>query len=296
MAQQAERREDLAGSARLVLSQGAALLRPEEAVFAAMLAGWRAQQRSRLLADLTVTWRERIVRRFASFSGEMPWRWMASDIEAWTSELLSGDGHAHATIRSYQGALASFCGYLTDARYGWAEECQARFGTHPVQVCHEWNTAVHASEYEGRPARRPFTRGELQAFFDFADERVGQVRERGRKGWLAAFRDATLFKVTYGWGLRRREAAMLDTADFSTNPAAPELGRCGQGHRGGGRWQPSCHGLPMRSQSIWSRCARVTACRPIRRCGSLSGASGSRCGRWTSDSPPTGTQPGCRGS
>ena len=48
-----------------------------------------------------------------------------------------------------------------------------------------------------------------------------------RKGWLAAFRDATLFKVIYGWGLRRREAAMLDMADFAPNPAAPELGRLG---------------------------------------------------------------------
>jgi len=48
-----------------------------------------------------------------------------------------------------------------------------------------------------------------------------------RKGWLAPFRDATLFKVIYAWGLRRREAAMLDICDFSTNPAAPELGRLG---------------------------------------------------------------------
>jgi len=53
------------------------------------------------------------------------------------------------------------------------------------------------------------------------------VRAAGRKGWLAAFRDATLFKVTYAWGLRRREAAMLDVTDFTTNPAAPELGRFG---------------------------------------------------------------------
>jgi integrase/recombinase XerC len=227
MAEQAERRQELPGSARLVLVQGAALLRPEQAVFDAMLAGWRAQQRSRLLAELTVTWRERIVRRFAALSGEMPWRWAACDVEDWTAELLSGTGHAHATIRSYQGALACFLGYLTDARYGWAAECEARFGTHPVQVCHEWNTAVHAADYEGRPGRRPFTRCELQAFFDFADERVAAVRQRGRKGWLAAFRDATLFKVTYAWGLRRREAAMLDTADYSTNPAAPELGRFG---------------------------------------------------------------------
>jgi site-specific recombinase XerD len=116
---------------------------------------------------------------------------------------------------------------LVDVRYGWTAECEVRFGTHPVQVCHEWNTAVHTADYEGRPARRPFTRVELQTLFDYADARVGVVREGGRKGWLAAFRDATLFKVTYAWGLRRREAAMLDTVDFTTNPAAPELGRFG---------------------------------------------------------------------
>ena len=39
-----------------------------------------------------------------------------------------------------------------------------------------------------------------------------------RKGWLAAFRDAAVFKVIYGWGLRRREAAMLDVADFGAEP------------------------------------------------------------------------------
>jgi hypothetical protein len=27
------------------------------------------------------------------------------------------------------------------------------------------------------------------------------TRGRGRKGWLPAFRDATLFKVAYGYGL-----------------------------------------------------------------------------------------------
>jgi hypothetical protein len=49
----------------------------------------------------------------------------------------------------------------------------------------------------------------------------------GRKGWLAAFRDAALFKTVYGWGLRRREAVMLDVCDFTVNPAAPELGAFG---------------------------------------------------------------------
>ena len=224
MAEQARQHGQLAGSARLVLVQGPALLHPERTVFDAMLAGWQAQQRSRLLADTTVLWRERIVRRFAEFANAFPWSWTASDVEDWTSSLLSRNGHAHATIRSYQGAVACFLDYVVDARYGWAAECEARFGTHPVQICHEWNTAVHVADYEGRPGRRPFTRAELQAFFDYADDRVGAARAAGRKGWLAAFRDATLFKVTYAWGLRRRESAMLDVADFTHQSGGSAVG------------------------------------------------------------------------
>jgi hypothetical protein len=110
MAQLAEQRVGLAGSARLVLVRGASLLHPGPAVFEAMLAGWRAQQCSRLLAAATVEWRERIVRRFAAFTDELPWRWTAGDVEEWTSELLSGAGHAHSTIRAYQGAVSCFCG------------------------------------------------------------------------------------------------------------------------------------------------------------------------------------------
>jgi len=87
--------------------------------------------------------------------------------------------------------------------------------------------AVHVAEYEGRPERRPLTRVELQALLDTADAMVDEAARSPRKGWLGAFRDATLLKVIYGWGLRRREAAMLDVCDFTANPAAPELGRLG---------------------------------------------------------------------
>jgi integrase/recombinase XerC len=71
------------------------------------------------------------------------------------------------------------------------------------------------------------TREELQAFFDHCDARVAAVSAAGRKGWLAAYRDAVAFKVIYAWGLRRREAAMLETVDWSANPAAGEFGRYG---------------------------------------------------------------------
>jgi site-specific recombinase XerD len=116
-----------------------------------------------------------------------------------------------------------------------------------VQVFHERNTAVHVSEHEGRPDRRPLTRDELQAFFDAADDHVDRASRSRRKGWLASFRDATLFKVIYGWGLRRREAAMLDVADFAPNPAAPELGSLGACHV---RFGKAMRGSPPRRRAV----------------------------------------------
>lgn len=214
------------GSAEALLAGGVSLLSPEETVFEAMLEGWAVQQRSRLLVTTTIKQRIFAVRRFHRFAGEYPWRWTPSDVEEWTSELIGG-GVAHSSVRYYQMAVSLFCGYVTDPRYRWAEVCEQHFGSHPVQVFHEWNTVVHRGEYEGRPGNRPFTRDELQAFFDYCDQRVGQVADHGRKGWLAAYRDATLFKVIYAWGLRRREAAMLETVDWSGNAAAPQFGRYG---------------------------------------------------------------------
>src|SRR4051794_6146752 len=74
-----------------------------------------------------------------------------------------------------------------------------------------------------RLAPPTFTRIELQKFFDHADDQVDNAARSGRKGALAAYRDATLFKVIYGWGLRRTETAQLDIADWHRNPHAPEL-------------------------------------------------------------------------
>ena len=194
------------GSAEQLLASGVALLAPEETVLEAMLAGWTTQQRSRMLAGHTIEQRQLLVRRFARFTGDYPWRWTAGEVEDWTAQLV-GAGLTHSTVRNYQTAVALFCSYVSDPRYRWVEVCEQHFGAHPVQVFHEWNTVVHRSEYEGRPGNRPLTREELQAFFDHCDARVAAVSAAGRKGWLAAYRDAVAFKVIYAWGLRRREAA-----------------------------------------------------------------------------------------
>lgn len=120
-----------------------------------------------------------------------------------------------------------FCDFVTDPAYGWAGACQERFGTHPVQVVHDWNTATHVADAEGDPRKRAFTREELQAFFDHADAAVDQALDRSRKGWLPAFRDAVLFKTAYGYGLRRNETRMLDVVDFGRNPRGAEFGEHG---------------------------------------------------------------------
>jgi integrase/recombinase XerC len=130
-----QQRVELPGAAHLALTPGVRLLHPEEQVFAAMLAGWEAQQRSRMLAQVTVEQRLATVRRFAAFTGGYPWRWAPADVEEWTSWLRSGARpRAHSTVRGYQNAVALFCDYLIDPRYGWADECETRFGTHPGQV------------------------------------------------------------------------------------------------------------------------------------------------------------------
>jgi integrase/recombinase XerC len=216
------------GAAELVLlTHGVALLHPEEQVLAAMLQGWSNQQLARRLGAATVASRGRQVRAFAAHAQAYPWLWTAQLLDDWMTDLRAVRGLRASSLRGYQIAVRLFCAYLTDPAYGWADECERRFGTHPVQVVHDWNTAVHVQDAESDPSRRAFTRDELQTFFDHADDQVERIRTAGRKGWLAAFRDATLFKVAYAFGLRRNETSMLDVADFGPNPRAVEFGGYG---------------------------------------------------------------------
>ncbi len=150
-------------------------------------------------------------------------------MDEWSATLTTERRLSPATIRGYQGGLRLFTEYLVDGRYGWAAACEGAFGpgAHPVPICHEWNTIAHLSHYEGDPEARPFTRGELQMFFDYADEQVERAAGSGRKGALAAYRDATVYKVLYGWGLRRTECSKLDAVDFGRNPRAMRFGAFG---------------------------------------------------------------------
>jgi hypothetical protein len=188
---------ELPGCARLELAEGVVPLNPREAVFEGMLAGWARQQRSRFLREeATIGPRAALVRRLAGFAGQYPWEWEPAEAEAFISHLRSGARPvAVSTARGYETALRLFCEYVTDPRYEWAEVCERRFGRRPVQVFHEWNSVAHVTEYGGAAGRRPLTYDKVQALFHAADGRVEQIRARGRKGALAALRDAAVLKT-----------------------------------------------------------------------------------------------------
>jgi site-specific recombinase XerD len=71
----------------------------------------------------------------------------------------------------------------------------------------------------------------------------------GRKGALAAFRDATFFKACYAWGLRRREAVRLDLCDLHPSAAAPQFGTFAALHV---RWGKASRGSPPKRRTVLS--------------------------------------------
>jgi hypothetical protein len=169
------RQVDLAGAAHLELVSGVVQLRPQDAMVEAMFRGWRAQQTARGLREETITSRENLVRRFMEFVNDYPWQWAPTHIDEWSLWLTSEKHLAPSTIRGYQCGLRLFSEFLIDGRYGWAVACEEAFGTHPVAICHEWNTIAHLNDYEGRPEARPFTREEMQRLLDYADDQVARA-------------------------------------------------------------------------------------------------------------------------
>ena len=278
-----------------MLADGVAHLDPSSAVFEAMLEGWATQQRARFLKDNTIGPRLELVRRFAAFSNQYPWQWERAEAEA----FITRSPVAVSTARNYQNTLRLFCDYAADARYGWPARCLEQFGSVPRQILDEWNTVAHVTEFEGQPHRRPLTYDEVQALFDAADGRVEQIRSRGRKGALAAQRDAALLKTVYAFGLRRREAWGLDLADLRRNPQVPQFAGYGAVFV---RWGKSSNGSPPKRRTVltvpemdWAVPVLqqwVEEVRPTVLPGEPSGAVGDRAVR---PAVPAGDQRGVRG-
>jgi integrase/recombinase XerC len=146
------RKFEVAGAAHRVVAAGVPLLRPDAQVFEAMLEGWRQQQLSRSLAFSMVDALLDLLRRFQVHNGDYPWRWTPQHLEEWSTDLRAVRGLAQSTVRAYQLAIRAFLTYACDPLYGWDLECERWFGTHPVQIATEANSAAHVVDVEGRPS------------------------------------------------------------------------------------------------------------------------------------------------
>ena len=215
------------GVGRVSLVQSLPVLRPDEQVLQMMLDGWRNQQLSRNLQFATIEQRLRCVQRFIDHVNEDPWHWTPAMVEEFSADLRAVRHVAHSTLRGYHGALRAFTSYSSNPDYGWDRVCERYFGTHPAQVFFEWNTAAHVQAYDGRPAKRPYTREELDALFEQrrpggrADRRVGpqglagRLPRRGHDESRLRIRPAV------------QRAPHLQTVDFARNPHAREFGKFG---------------------------------------------------------------------
>lgn len=215
------------GAGRVHVVQSLPVLRPDEQVLAMMLDGWRNQQLSRNLQFATIEQRLRCVQRFLDHVNEDPWNWTPAMVEEFSADLRTVKHVGHSTMRGYHCSLRAFTSYISNPDYGWDSVCEQYFGTHPAQVFFDWNTAPHVQEYDGRPTKRPYTREEINTIFDYADDEVERIGKSGRKGWQAAYRDAVMMKIAYGYGLRFNELRHLQTVDFARNPHAREFGAFG---------------------------------------------------------------------
>ena len=94
-----------------VFGPGVRPLRMEEAVFEAMLNGWRAQQTARYLKPKTIQHNERGVRAFVGHVGGFLWEWRASDVDEYFEDLLSRPQRlARSTLRAYRVAAEGLLG------------------------------------------------------------------------------------------------------------------------------------------------------------------------------------------
>lgn len=201
------------------------MLRPAEAVFEKVIAGFVESQRARNLQRDTIAERVRTIRQVQAFAGAYPWEpsWNQQLFARWSARLA--DSVSPATMAARQLQLKSFLDYFTSTAYEWPQVCMELFGTFPDRARYELNLVRHSQQYAGRPSRnRPLSRDEMRRFFGQFDPEIARLRSAGLKGALSAARDLALFTTIYGWGLRRREAALLEIHDWRRQAKLPEFG------------------------------------------------------------------------
>lgn len=198
-------------------------------LFLEMTKSWQTEMTARHLGSSYIANRAAVVSRFREQCETDPWEWGPELMNRWSAELVA-EGLSGSTIRSYQGAVRQFCDHITNPAYEWTTRCLERFGTHPTQICFEWNTAAHVEELECDPRRRPLSRQEVAMLLGHLHERTLSAQANGHKGTITAKRDYVFFAVVYAFGLRIDEACHLAVEDFSALRGFERCGSFGQLH------------------------------------------------------------------
>ena len=158
------------------------------------------------------------VRRFVAFTGGWPWQWTPSDVEDWTATCY----------RRRRRERTRPCAATTTGRAvpGLRDRSALRLGAAlRTAVRHAPGAGLPRVEHRP-PHQRPTRRGRRFARSPATSCRASSTTpttrspgpQRGPQGWVSAFRDATLFKVSYAWGLRRRR---WRCSIWPTSPATP---------------------------------------------------------------------------
>lgn len=134
--------EDAPAALARLFGEGVRPLRMQEAVFAAMLDGWRRQQLNRANRTATIDASRRTIERLRDHAEAWPWAWEAEHVEQFIADLIAL-GRRAPTMRRYQSQVRTFLAFLADGRYPWQVICLHEFGRAPRQLFDERNLIVH---------------------------------------------------------------------------------------------------------------------------------------------------------
>ena len=118
---------------------------------------------------------------------------------------------------------------------------------------HDPNRAVHVADYEGRPARRPLTRGlSSRRSSTSPTHAVEEAARSARKGWLPAFRDATLYQGDLRLGTAaHRSCLCLDVGRLFPQPRRLRAGPLRDASMSGSQ-KPCAAARPGRRRAVAS--------------------------------------------
>ncbi len=101
-------------------------------------------------------------------------------------------------MRNYQDALRAFCSYVSTPEYGWDTLCDKFFGTHPSQVCFEWNTARHVQDLSPIRESGPSPAASCRTCSIARTTRSPASRHRTARDGCPPSGTSVMLKVAYG--------------------------------------------------------------------------------------------------